>query len=469
LLLYRKQKKIKWLEAMDLDRDILPDLKKDEKLQEGMFKEARNLALYPENRSTLQLASFYVTKMKSVLEELILHAQFFDNDRGSTSPTRHDIQARELNDSATAPGLLTSTIFSSFLPFDKCEPFEKLRTVRLHRVNLRFCADTWCKVINFQQVEELRVYSCTGADSLLSQLSKAAHLPQKLRVLELCHKDNSENEALLALDGFLCLVSGLRELVIDLDQVKALPAAIGITHHRQTLRILSVHGSNDFHLTTSRSTAALDDGEQLVWDADEFTKICTACTNLEQLSCAWPATSLIRAQSDPWCVFARQCRLLKKLVTLHCTTWPSNKPSTQLLPRQIYEGLLQTLATTTFNLFGAHSVNPDTGEKLNEESLEPHHRAGRLRLIAFGVNDKSFDREDSPNQIIYLRSTCLNADGKVQPYATPITWCLRRYVEGRSDVLDLSLMDRGVRPPCRESGMPTAGLSWGGGDDDDDI
>lgn len=453
---------------MDLDHDVLPDLKKDEKLQEGMFKEARNLALYPENRATLQLAGHYVAKMKDVLEELILHAQFFDNDRGSNSPTRHDIQVRELNDSATAPGLLTSTIFSSFMPFDQCEPFRKLKTVRLHRVNLRFCADTWCKIINFQQVEELRVYSCTGSDSLLAQLSKAAHLPRKLRVLELCHKDNSENEALLALDGFLCLVSGIRELVIDLDQVKTLPAAIGITSHRDTLRILSVHGSNDYNLSPSRGSAALDDGEQLVWDVDEFKKICNACTELEQLSCAWPATSLIRAPSDAWFSFAQQCRSLKKLVTLHSTTWPSNKPSTQLLPRSIYEDLLQRLASRTFSLFlKGHEYDVTTGAKL--DSVDVQDRAGKLRLIAFGVNDKSFDREDSANQVIYLRSTCQDAEGKTWPHATPITWCLRRYVEGRSDVLDLSLMDRGVRPPCRENGGGPVGLSWGGADDDDDI
>jgi len=76
LLLYKKQRKLKWLEAMDLDRDILPDLQKDERLQRSMFASARKLALYPENRTTLQLGEFLVTNLKGALEDLIVHCNF---------------------------------------------------------------------------------------------------------------------------------------------------------------------------------------------------------------------------------------------------------------------------------------------------------------------------------------------------------------------------------------------------------
>ena len=47
---------------MDLDRSILPDLKKNEKMQREIFQNARKLALYPENRETLSLCQFFVKK-----------------------------------------------------------------------------------------------------------------------------------------------------------------------------------------------------------------------------------------------------------------------------------------------------------------------------------------------------------------------------------------------------------------------
>lgn len=45
MLLYRRQKKMKWLEAMDMDRPILPDLKKNPEVEIGLFDNARTLAL----------------------------------------------------------------------------------------------------------------------------------------------------------------------------------------------------------------------------------------------------------------------------------------------------------------------------------------------------------------------------------------------------------------------------------------
>ena len=468
LLLYRRQRKIKWLEAMDADRDILSEIKKDERLQDTIFKEVRKLALYPENRATLDLAGFYVSKMKDVVEELILHANFFEvSERRARSPPADVIDTRELNDSATGPGLLTSTIFASLMPFEKCEPFKNLNVVQLHRVSVRFCADTWCRIVNFSQVKELSIHSCTGADTLLSCLSKASSLPRDLQVFEINHKDNLDNEALLALDGFLCLVSGLKEVIIDLDNVKTLPAAEGIAKHHKTLTILCVHGSRGDYPRNDPLTSSPDDSDQLVWSTEAFAKICKACTSLEQLSCAWPATSLIRAPSTDWNLFLNNCRVLRKLVTLHITTWPTNKPSTSLLPRMIYEQLLQALAQKCFaEIYCTHPYNADTGALLDAD--HPFARNGKLRLIAFGVNDKAFDREDSPNQIIYLRSTCVMSNGLTRPYASNISWCQRRYIEGRSDVLEYTLTDRSIRPPCRETDVRGT-HSWGRtGDDDDD-
>ena len=474
LLLYRRQRNLKWVELMDLDRDVLPDLKKNEKKYPGAFQQARRLALYPENRETLRLSQFFVQKTADALEELVVHANFYDpsgSARRDSSTHGEYIEARELNDSATAPGLLSSTIFSHMMPFEKCEPFKNLTSLRLHRINLRYCADTWCKVINFPQIESLRLFHCSGSDTLLGKLCKSNRIPRKLRSLEFPHQANTENDALLALDGFLCLVSGIQDLVIDVEQAKSMPAPEGIVRHSKTLKMLNVHCMQE--TSSSGISSSSDDGE-LVWDGEDFEKICKACTLIQQLSCAWPQTSLIRAPSEEWREFERASSNLHEIVTLHISTWPTNKPSTQLLPRTIYEHLLQCLAQRSFEIAVSRpyssSLRDETGDDDDEEAetapAAEKPPASKLRLVAFGNSEKIFDREDSKNQIIYLKSTCIDSEGKSKVYAAPVSWTLRQYVETRSEVLDFELT-REARPPCRDTGRDGAGFGWGGGDDDE--
>lgn len=450
---------------MDVDRNVLPDLKKDTKLQSTMFQNTRKLALYPENLNTLNLSGYFVEKTKDKLEELIVHCNFLSPE------SRETIEPRVLNDTATAPGLVSNSVFSCMIPFDTCTPFENLKSLRVHRINLRYCADTWCKFINFHELQYLRIYHCSGADALLGQLSKANHLPKKLRALEFQHTDNTENDALVALDGFLCLVSGIENLVIDLEQVKSMPAAAGIARHGKTLELLNVHCSQEGHTSVTTSDS---DGDELVWNAEEFEKICKACPDLEQLSCAWPHTSLIRSPSDDWRAFEGSCGRLRQLVTLHITTWPSNKPSTQLLPRAVYETMLQALAQRGFELAAGTDnkspvPSPPASEDADGETEQPPPAEAvlspaKLRLIAFGTSDKIYEREDSKNQIIFLRSSCTDAEGQTKPYATPLTWCLRQFVESRSEILDfvLHLSERSNKPPCREHRDTT---TWGDEDE----
>jgi hypothetical protein len=475
LLLYRKQRKMKWLEVMDLERDILPDIKKNEKMQKELFQHTRRLALYPENRESLRLCAFYVQKTADVLEDLNVHTSFHDGIDHHRDPSPPDIiEPRELNDSATRPGLLTRTIFGHMLPFENCEPFKNLTIVRLQRINLRYCADTWCKAINFVNIEILRILQCAGADSLFAELSKARNLPKQLKALEFQHKDNEENEALLALDGFLCLVSGVQELVIDLERVQNLPAAAGIARHGKTLELLNVHCSRE--TSTSPITSSGDDHEELVWEVEDFEKICGACTLLEQISCAWPQTSLIRPPSTDWTAFERACGGLKELVTLQISTWPNNKPSSTYLPRPVYDTLLQSLAQRGFEKAAANSQTPrvssassaasDDGTASSTPENEPE-RPSKLRLIAFGISDRIYEREESKTLSIFLRSTAVNAEGKNKVHAVPIGWCLRQYVEQRSEILDVVLHREVKGPPCRDNDHRGGSLRWGGGDDDE--
>ncbi|KAK0258837.1 hypothetical protein LTR48_005959 [Friedmanniomyces endolithicus] len=490
LLLYQKQRRIKRLEVMNLDRDVLPALKKSAQIQETLFSCAKTLALYPENRQMLDLSQHFVERTAEALEELVLHAEFLCPEQRENSmplPPGQAIETRELDDTATGPGLLTRTVFSHMMPFETCTPFKNLTSLRLHFVSLRHCPDTWCRFIGFTLIQDLRLYHCSGADSLFGQLCKASHLPKRLRSLDLHHKDNDENEALIALDGFLCLVSGIQELIINVKQVKTLPAAAGIARHGKTLQMLSVHASTES--PSAHVTPPEGDAEELIWETEELEKICKACTQLEQLSCAWPLSSLIRTPNEQWKAYENAILSnLQDLVTLHITTFPNNKPSTQLLPKVIYEQLLQCLATRLFDMAVGGSTQssdatsttssttgddaqgsnppatPPDGSALAATAILPN-RSKKLRLIAFGISDKIYEREDSKNQLLYLRSTSLSAFGEERVHAAPIGWCLRQYVEPRSDVLDV-VLHRDTKGPWKY-GSEALGLSWGEGVDDE--
>ncbi|KAK3111302.1 hypothetical protein LTR53_013583, partial [Teratosphaeriaceae sp. CCFEE 6253] len=461
-------RRLKCLEVMDLDRDVLPELKQSARIQATLFSCARKLALYPENRETLDLCGYFVEKTAGVLEELIIHANFDAHDaqdHGPPSTNGTALDLRAMNDTATGPGLLCRTVFGHMLPFETCTPFQHLTSLRLHRVSLRHCAETWCRFVDFTRMQHLRLYQCLGADTLLGQLGKAAHLPKQLKLLEFQHKDNAENEALVALDGLLCLVSGLRELTIDMENLKALPAAAGIARHGKTLETLNVHGSAETNVNLMTGTEA----EELVWEPDEFARICKACPRLEQLSCAWPPSSLIRAPTEAWRGYESAIMgNLRRLITLHISVFPNNKPSTQLLPKAIYEQLLQCLATRIFDLPLDHPAKTGAAVGLTSTThtapSSPPDPAtptpNPLRLLAFGIHDKIYEREDSRTQLLYLRSSALSALGAPQVHAAPIGWCMRQYVEPRSGVLEF-VMERGTRVPCKE--RDGGGEGGGGG------
>ncbi|KAK4911092.1 hypothetical protein LTR28_014079 [Elasticomyces elasticus] len=382
------------------------------------------------------------------------------------------------------------------IPFDKCTPFQHLKALRLHKINLRHAADTYCRVVDFTRIQYLRLFHCPGSETLFGELSKSTRLPAKLLCLEFQHKDNAENDALDALDGFLCLVPGIKDMVIDIENVKQMPASAGICRHGKTLESLNVHawgGDTD------------GDSDELVWEVSDFEKICRAATRLEQMSCAWPATSLIRSPSEAWVGFETAIAHLNDLITLNITTWPNNKPSSNFLPRVVYEHLLQSLAqrafdrtatsTSTSNSTSPSStfppaptpnllivpilalaplpppppaITPTAANNANDNntaatwpassssnlSLSTPHTASttkthKLRLVAFGTSDKIYERTDSLNQSIWLRSSCDDAEGRRRNCAVPIGWCARQYVEPRSEVLEF-VLGRGGRMPVRE-------------------
>ena len=173
---------------------------------------------------------------------------------------------------------------------------------------------------------------------------------------------------------------------------------------------------------------------------------------------------------------------LPKLITLNITTWPNNLPSTTRQPRKIYEHLLQGMAQAAFERSAlqastrgatpsptASALSPpaspstpslasslpstviSTPSASSTASSPATPSASRLAVVAWGASDKVYDREDSRNQIIFVRGAQTDpfGGGRAAPLAVQIGWCLRKYVEPRSDVLDFALA-RSCRPPTRE-------------------
>lgn len=89
------------------------------------------------------------------------------------------------------------------------------------------------------------------------------------------------------------------------------------------------------------------------------------------------------------------------------------------------------------------------GFERSAEHASTNGRASKLSIIAFGSSDKVYDREDSKNQVIFIKGRQVDPLGRETPIAIQIGWCLRKFVQPNSDVLDFNL-SRSCRPPTRE-------------------
>jgi hypothetical protein len=277
VLLYKKQKRMKWLEGIALDRDVLDEVQKIPDF-ESVFQNTRKLGLYPDRREVLDMCHVLLKNSKKV-EKITMHASFDE----SHSP----IPESELSDSSTGLGLITSTIFAHMEPFSTCTPLA-LKELTLQKIGLRYAAKSYCQFVNFQTIKSIRIFSCPGADALFAELSKSTMLPDKLETLEFKHEYDPEQDAMGALDGFLCLVSGIKTLTVDFQNTKKLPAATGIVRHHKTLKLLNVHAIS----------SPIDRYDEFVYDYASFADICKKCSRLEQISVAFPPVSLIRDKHD---------------------------------------------------------------------------------------------------------------------------------------------------------------------------
>ena len=192
----------------------------------------------------------------------------------------------DLEDSSTRPGLLTRTIFSHMMPFEKCNPIS-LKKLSLESIDLRYAADTYMKLLKFSALESLFIGGCQGASTVFAQMSKPFLRPNNLKKIRWFHgEDINESDALNAFDGLLEAMSGLEVLMVDVANLRALPNPTAIAHHGKTLQVLGVRGRTE--------TSSL-----MRYETDQLDEICTACTELRQFSITFPTTSVSDAQPSP--------------------------------------------------------------------------------------------------------------------------------------------------------------------------
>lgn len=125
-LLCRNQKKLRVLEMGPMNQPIDPLL---EKLPDIFDKltEIDSIDVYPDTMDRLR-ASHKLLKAKPEVANLCVSTGFEYANEGEPPP--------DLHDSSTRPGLLTRTLFSHMMPFEKCQPL-MLKNLDLDTIELR--------------------------------------------------------------------------------------------------------------------------------------------------------------------------------------------------------------------------------------------------------------------------------------------------------------------------------------------
>ena len=279
ILLMKKQKRLKAIEIASVDRPFIPVLEKHPNLLAELAG-PKGLHFYPDN----------LDRLKACQKALEAHPNVAGLQLSSGFEQDSDDIPEDLQDASTRPGLMTRTIFSHFLPFDRCTNPMALRKLTLHNIDLRYAADTYMKVIQFSGLESLVVGGCTGVDAVFAQMSKPHLRPSKLRKLRWFHEAAGEAHALEAFEGLLEAIVGLKMLYVDINNINGLPKASAVSLHGKTLEVLGIR-------------CRIPSETILLYNAEQFEQLCSNCLELRQLGITFPVTSV--SDAEPSIMFTR--------------------------------------------------------------------------------------------------------------------------------------------------------------------
>lgn len=256
LLLCKKQKSLRVIDIGPMDRELSPVLEKHPQIFNEL-SQLHSVDMYPDTLDRLKVCQ-KVLKDKPRVEYLCISNSF---DYSNEDPD-------DLHDSSTRPGLLSRTLFSHMMPFDRCDPLI-LKNLDMDTIELRYAAETWLKLIKFSSLERLEIRNCAGAEAVWAKLSKPHLQPSGLKSLRWMDDYTVEPHALEAFEGFLEALPGLETLDVVVNKMRALPKVAAITHHRKTLVSLSVHSQQN-------NTTVHE------YSDEDFSRICDQCIELRQ-------------------------------------------------------------------------------------------------------------------------------------------------------------------------------------------
>ncbi|MCJ1287072.1 hypothetical protein MMC26_006420 [Xylographa opegraphella] len=411
LLLCKKQRSLRVLEIGPMDRPLAPVLEKHPDIFDKLT-ELNSIDVYPDTLDRLT-ASQKLLQAKPDIEHLCISTGF---EYSNEDPD-------DLHDSSIRPGLISRTLFSHMQPFDKCKPFH-LKNLDLDT----YANDTWLKVIKFNVLEKMEIRNCAGAEVLFAQLSKPQFRPPHLRSLRWMDDDKSEPHALEAFNGLLESISGLETLHVYINRMRSLPKVGPITLHKKTLTSLSIH--------SQQTRDAIH-----TYSEQDYEKLCTACSQLRQLSIMFPKTTVEHPATSPeFLAFRSHTLKLHNLRTLNIRRWPSTRESfvgsvTRITPTlRLYEHQLQRMTQQIFELSDMDAM--ENGYGLGNRS--------HLSVVCWGGNGKT--RHDNSDkfklkQIPFVRGWKLDPFGEKSMLAVQTIWRMVQFVEPESDILNHSLYD----------------------------
>jgi hypothetical protein len=255
------------MQALDRNPNLIKNLKR-----------LHSLDLYPNNLDCLQACHRIIVDTPA-LDELWIEAGFDGTSPGDASDDTWD-------DLSNKPGITTSTLFRHLRPFTSCSTPMRLKFLALYKLNIRWVAQTYMRVIDFPHLTELEVRSCAGADAIFAEMAKPAKRPTRLEDLTFVHAGDDRNPQYVqsALDNFLTVVSSLRKLCVVYGDANVLPKIDGVCNQAAGLQHLVVH-SYDHNML----------GQGHVYSKDDFARLCRECTHLQQLIIACPPLKVLES------------------------------------------------------------------------------------------------------------------------------------------------------------------------------
>lgn len=382
--------------------------------------------VYIDSQSALKMSAEMLQRLRNPLKKLVL----FCNWGGG------DLVVSEMNDSATRPGHLTSTLFKHMLPFEKAKALG-IEDLHLIDINLRHPRDTFCRVLRLSNLSRLVLEKCRGADVFLGELCRSTMLPSRLKTFVFLHQERMPDDAALtAVEDFLSLLQGLIELVIDIMHVSRLPQVSKIVPLAGSLRLLSIHAYKDENV---EADLMISDDEH-VYSRESFGQLLPSLTEVEELSLAAPGREISERKDVVYRRFMESFvgsgSKMDKLHTLQITTWPTCPTICGRMSRGMYDALLKVHAMEFFNA---------------------RHTSGKLpmlHLIEWGSEDyyRKKCMKSGSISTIFVRNTESTPDGKQRPSCISVVpeWRLNK-LSLPTRVLSMSLAKH-AGPPARDRG-----------------